>query len=163
MGSTFSPRVDPEGGISYEPLETRYVRMILEADKAPWQYNLLASGAHWVLLAGYLVIPGTFTSLQKSDTVHNTLSDNEAGEIILKSIQNPPLLALASVFFVVGLALLGRLYYEYRSNYIWLINRIFMYVTNVLSALPSVYSLILGSLTEITLLGQLFSIHPLVF
>ncbi|KAJ5875187.1 uncharacterized protein N7473_012534, partial [Penicillium subrubescens] len=106
IGSTFSPRVDPEGGISYEPLETRY------------QYNLLASGAHWVLLTGYLVIPGTFTSLQKSDTLHNTLSDNEAGEIILKSIQNPPLLALASVFFVVGLALLGRLYYKYRSNYI---------------------------------------------
>ncbi|KAJ5883440.1 uncharacterized protein N7473_010326 [Penicillium subrubescens] len=159
MGSTFSPRVDPEGGISYEPLETRYVRMILEADKAPWQYNLLASGAHWVLLAGYLVIPGTFTSLQKSDTLHNTLSDNEAGEIILKSIQNPPLLALASVFFVVGLALLGRLYYEYRSNYIWLINRIFMYVTNVLSALPSVPTLLNSSAGLLTTMVSLYTGH----
>lgn len=150
MASTFSPRVDPEGGTLYEPLETRYVRMILEADKAPWQYNLLASGAHWVLLAGYLVVPGTFTSLQKSDTLHNTLSDNEAGEIILKSIQNPPLLALASVFFVVGLGFLGWLYHDFRSNYIWLINRIFMCVMNAFSARPSMYSLIWESLADIT-------------
>jgi hypothetical protein len=53
---------------SYESLETRYVRMIVESDEIPWKYNVLASAANWILLAGYLVVPGTFTSLQKSDT-----------------------------------------------------------------------------------------------
>lgn len=129
MAPNFSPQVGhQQDRSSYEPLETCYVRMILEADKIPWQHNLLASGAHWVLLAGYLVVPGTFTSLQASATLHNTLSDNEAGEVILNRIQNPPLLALACVLFVVGLTLMGWLYHEYRSNYIWLINRIFMWV-----------------------------------
>lgn len=129
MAPTFSPQVGHQQDRStYESLETCYVRMILEADKIPWQHNLLASGAHWVLLAGYLVVPGTFTSLQASATLHNTLSDNEAGEAILNRIQNPPLLALACVFFVAGLTLMGWLYHEHRSNYIWLINRIFMWV-----------------------------------
>ncbi|KAJ6103455.1 hypothetical protein N7486_005882 [Penicillium sp. IBT 16267x] len=102
--------------LSYQSLRTRYVQMIMEADE--------------VLLAGYLVVPGTFTSLQKSNTVHNGLSDNEAGRLVLNTIQNPPLLALACIFFVVGLIVTGWLYYEYRGNYIWLTNRIFMCIAH---------------------------------
>ncbi|GAA93213.1 hypothetical protein AKAW_11325 [Aspergillus luchuensis IFO 4308] len=36
---------------------TRYIEMLLEVDHMPWVYNIIASVAHWVLLAGYLVIP----------------------------------------------------------------------------------------------------------
>ncbi|KAJ5159060.1 uncharacterized protein N7500_008711 [Penicillium coprophilum] len=93
-----------------------------------WQLSplvVLASIAHWILLAGYLVRPGTFTSLQKSDTIHNGLADNEAGEWILNTIQNPPLLATACVLFVSGLAIMSWLFWEYQGNYIWLTNRIF--------------------------------------
>lgn len=114
------------GGLVYEPFESSYVRMILEADGIAWQDNVLASTAHWILLAGYLVIPGTFTSLQKSDTVRNDLAENKTGEWILNTIQNPPLLAIACVLFISGLAIIGWLFWEYRGNYIWLINRIFM-------------------------------------
>ncbi|CAP80033.1 Pc12g04060 [Penicillium rubens Wisconsin 54-1255] len=71
-------------------------------------------------------VPGTFTSLQKSDTIHNGLADNEAGEWILNTIQNPPLLATACVLFVSGLAIMSWLFWEYRGNYIWLTNRIFV-------------------------------------
>lgn len=113
-------------GLAYEPFESSYVRMIVEADEIAWQDNILASAAHWILLAGYLVIPGTFTSLQKSDTIHTGLAENEAGEWILNTIQNPPLLATACVLFFSGLAIMGWLFREYRGNYIWLINRIFM-------------------------------------
>lgn len=113
-------------GLTYEPFESSYVRMILEADGVAWQDNALASTAHWILLAGYLVIPGTFTSLQKSDKIHNGLAENEAGKWILNTIQNPPLLATACVLFVSGLAIMAWLFWEFRRNYIWLINRIFM-------------------------------------
>jgi hypothetical protein len=146
MAPGVSIRVESRSNeLSYESLRTRYVQMIMEADEVPWQYNLLASAAHWVLLAGYLVVPGTFTSLQKSDTVHNGLSDNEAGKLVLNAIQNPPLLALACIFFVVGLIVMGWLYYEYRGNYIWLTNRIFMCIAHPSVGEPS-----------LTLLDQLF-------
>ncbi|KAJ5152440.1 hypothetical protein N7492_009720 [Penicillium capsulatum] len=126
-----------------EVLEQHYPtlrRETLEADEIPWQYNILASVAHWILLAGYLVIPGTFTSLQRSDADHNGLTNNKAGEAILNTIQNPPLLVLACIFFVAGLLTMGCLYWEHRSNYIWLINRIFM---------PTLLNALAGLLTTI--------------
>jgi hypothetical protein len=66
-----SPTSD-EPGISLTKanltIETEYVHMLLELDTIDWVYNFLSSFANWTLLAGYLVIPGTFTTLQKSDT-----------------------------------------------------------------------------------------------
>ncbi|KAJ5641198.1 hypothetical protein N7490_005198 [Penicillium lividum] len=126
MSTQLATREDQDDRLSYESLETRYVRMMVEADKIPWQYNVLASAAHWVLLAGYLVVPGTFTSLQTSKEVNSTLSNNEAGSLMLDTIKNPPLLAMAIFFFVTGIGIMGWLYWEYQSNYLWLINHIFM-------------------------------------
>ncbi|KAJ5951035.1 uncharacterized protein N7479_009448, partial [Penicillium vulpinum] len=74
------------------------------------EYNILASLAHWILLTGYLVIPGTFILLQKSDTLKQGLLKDKTGEAILNTIQNPPLLATAS------------LYWRFQQNYIWLVN-----------------------------------------
>ncbi|KAJ5084787.1 hypothetical protein NUU61_009366 [Penicillium alfredii] len=112
--------------ISHNIFVTRYVRMVVESDQIPWKHNVLASAAHWVLLAGYLVIPGTFTSLQKSDSLNGTLGSSEAGEVILKTIQNPPLLAMACVLFLLGSMAMGWLFWKYRDNYIWLLNRLFL-------------------------------------
>ncbi|KAJ5120838.1 uncharacterized protein N7515_010226 [Penicillium bovifimosum] len=134
-------------GLTYEPFESSYVRMIVEADEIAWQDNILASAAHWILLAGYLVVPGTFTSLQKSDTIHTGLAQNEAGEWILNTIQNPPLLATACVLFVSGLTIMGWLFREYRGNYIWLINRIFI---------PTLLNALAGFLTTIV---SLYTAH----
>ncbi|THC94181.1 hypothetical protein EYZ11_006322 [Aspergillus tanneri] len=47
-------------------IETRYIQLLLELDYIPWFYNVPAYTTNWLLLAGYLVIPGTFTSLQES-------------------------------------------------------------------------------------------------
>lgn len=108
--------------------QTRYIRMIIDSDQLPWEYNIIASLAHWVLLAGYLVIPGTFTSLQKSDTLKHGLIKDKTGEAILKTIQNPPLLATACLFFVIGCAIMSWLYWRFQNNYIWLVNKLFMWV-----------------------------------
>ncbi|CAP80028.1 Pc12g04010 [Penicillium rubens Wisconsin 54-1255] len=43
-------------GSTYEPFQSSYMRMIMKADGISWQDNVLASTAHWILLAGYLVI-----------------------------------------------------------------------------------------------------------
>ncbi|KAF3004649.1 hypothetical protein E8E15_000588 [Penicillium rubens] len=73
--------------------ETDYVRMLKEEAQMDFKYNITASAANWILLAGYLVIPGTFTSLQNSSQVESVLETNSAGRAVLKTIQNPPLLA----------------------------------------------------------------------
>ncbi|GLA44589.1 hypothetical protein AnigIFM63309_004210 [Aspergillus niger] len=59
--------------------QSRYIQMLLEVDHMPWIYNIIASVAHWVLLAGYLVIPGTFTSLQKSGKLMPVTMNAAAG------------------------------------------------------------------------------------
>lgn len=93
----------------------------------PWVYNVTASVANWVLLAGYLVVPGTFTSLQRSKKLEQALMDNGANKAVLNKIQNPPLLAIACLFFTTGAALLTWLCWKWRHNYIWLVSRVFMY------------------------------------
>lgn len=95
-------------------------------DEVPWYLNLLAEFAHWALLAGYLVIPGTFTSLQKSDTLEESLGKTKAGKVILNTIQNPPLVAIAVILFALGAVLIAWLFWERKANYIWLVNRLFM-------------------------------------
>ncbi|EDP47926.1 conserved hypothetical protein [Aspergillus fumigatus A1163] len=107
-------------------IETEYVRMLLELQDIHWLYNFMASLAAWMLLAGYLVIPGTFTSLQKSDTITNKVAQNEAEKAVLKTIQNPPLVAIAWVLLSIGVATMSFLFYRWRRNYLWLISRLFM-------------------------------------
>jgi hypothetical protein len=79
-----------------------------------------------VLLAGYLVIPGTFTSLKDSSSVEETLEKNSVGRVILSTIQNPPLLIFTYIFLVAGATVLAWLFTRYKANYSWLINKIFM-------------------------------------
>jgi hypothetical protein len=109
-------------------IETEYVRMLLELQDIHWLYNFMASLAAWMLLAGYLVIPGTFTSLQKSDSLTNKVAQNDAEKAILNTIQNPPLVAIAWALLGIGAAIMSFLFYRWRRNYLWLINRLFMYV-----------------------------------
>jgi hypothetical protein len=108
-------------------VETEYVRMLLELQNIHWMYNFTASLANWMLLAGYLVIPGTFTSLQKSDSITDKLTQNDAENAILKTIQNPPLVAIAWFLLGIGMGVISFLFYRWRKNYLWLINRLFMY------------------------------------
>lgn len=106
--------------------DTDYVRMLKEGDQINWKYGVFANLANWVLLAGYLVIPGTFTSLKKSTQVEETLQKNNTGRAVLHTIQNPPLLFFACFFFLGGAIALFLLSRKLKSNYPWLINKVFM-------------------------------------
>ncbi|KAE8334762.1 hypothetical protein BDV26DRAFT_287303 [Aspergillus bertholletiae] len=124
-------------------IETRYIQMLLE--DIPWFYSILADAAHWALLAGYLVVPGTFTSMQKSLTLNEDLKKTEAGQTILNTIQNPPLLAIACFLMVLGALLMFWLSWERRNNYIWLINKLFM--PTLLSALAGLVTTLVNIYT----------------
>lgn len=106
--------------------QSRYVAMLLELDEIPRRHNFYASLFTWLILAGYIVFPGTFTSLQSSDSVQEEASKTPAGKIILHTVQNASLLWVAGaccLFGVVGIALLWK---RWKRNYIWLVNRIFL-------------------------------------
>lgn len=107
--------------------DTGYVKMLKDEAQMEMGYNIRVSAANWALLAGYLVIPGTFTSLQKSTQVEDALSNNKAGRVVMRTIQNPPLLAIACMFFVgaiTAMYLLIRVR-KIRTCYTWLINKLF--------------------------------------
>ncbi|KAJ5752680.1 hypothetical protein N7520_009597 [Penicillium odoratum] len=107
--------------------ETPYAKMLREEEEMDFIFNVTVSAANWALLAGYLVVPGTFTSLQSSDQVEHVLQANKAGRTVLHTIQNPPLLSISCCLLLGGLAAFAWLLHfaKLRSNYIWLINRLF--------------------------------------
>lgn len=67
-------------------IETQYVNMLLAKYKIHAIYNALAGFFTWILLAGFILFPGTFTSLQKSQ-----LGIGTTGEEVLNAITHVPL------------------------------------------------------------------------
>jgi hypothetical protein len=106
--------------------DTLYTKMLKDEAQMDWRYNLCANAANWVLLAGYVIIPGTFTSLKKSSEVQDALQTNGAGRVVLKTIQNPPLLVISFLFLIAGSAMLGWLWVKFNTCYPWLINKTFL-------------------------------------
>jgi hypothetical protein len=122
---------------------TRYIDMLLGLDHVSPLHNILASLSVWILLAGYIVFPATFSKLQKGDldAKANTSIEKHA----LNTVRNVPLLYVAA--FACGLGVLGCLWlwWEHRKNYVWVINRIFMpallnSLAGLVSTLVNVYS-----------------------
>jgi hypothetical protein len=122
---------------------TRYIDMLLGLDTVSPLHNVLASLFVWILLAGYVVFPATFNSLQKSsyDAKANTALKAEA----LKTARNLPLLYVAAVACGVGIVGCLWLWWKHRGNYVWVVNRIFLpsllnSVAGLVSTLVNVYS-----------------------
>ncbi|KAH0498539.1 hypothetical protein TgHK011_005791 [Trichoderma gracile] len=121
---------------------SRYVQMLLQQDDIPLLHNILASVFVWLLLAGFLVFPGTFTSLQASvdkqgDDDDHTFS-KEAAKLIVKSIKNIPLLVIAIVMCAISAIGMLVLTMLHAKNYVWIVNKLFLPgMTNSLAGLVS--------------------------
>jgi hypothetical protein len=77
-------------------------RMIIESSEAPIWCNLAAAAAQWTVLAGFFILPGTFTSLKEQPQV---IGDSR----IASTVVNIPLIPLAGICYTVnitGLAIL---------------------------------------------------------
>ncbi|KAM6494887.1 hypothetical protein JOM56_009510 [Amanita muscaria] len=124
---------------------TRYMRMLLALDKIPRIHNLAASFFTWILLAGFVLFPGTFTSLRNSGL--NTTGSGIAGEvtnIVLNTINNVSLFVIAFLCCGIGAAGMSYLWWRWMKNYLWLVNKIFLpgmmnSLAGVISTLSSVY------------------------
>ncbi|KAB8070470.1 hypothetical protein BDV29DRAFT_194051 [Aspergillus leporis] len=129
---------------------TRYVKMLLDMEKIPILDNILAGGFSWILLAGYLVFPGTFTSLRKSTSFQETASSSEIGKTAYIAVQNVSLLGVAAACCCIGLFGSSWLCYRNRHNYVWLARKVFLPVlinsaTGLFNTLINVYTARAGS------------------
>ena len=101
---------------------TRYIEMLLQLDKIPKLHNFLASLFTWLLLAGYMILPGAFTSIRNS----RTLAAGNAGKVVVKAVQNLPLRVVGGLCFAAGTIGMFCLWWRWQVNYVWLINRIIL-------------------------------------
>lgn len=94
--------------------------MVLQSDGAPPIHNTLAALATWVIFAGFFLLPGAFTSLERSNFAH--------GAVVraLSPTRSVLLPVLAGVGYVAGAFGIYRLWGKYRCNYIWLSDHLIM-------------------------------------
>ncbi|KAK5467750.1 hypothetical protein LTS15_000723 [Exophiala xenobiotica] len=126
---------------------TRYMEMLLHLDEIPRMHNILASLGTWIILAGFLVVPGTFTTFKQSKAFQEADDNNgdEVAHAIVHSIANIGLLWFSGSFCVIGTAVCLWLWVWWRHNYVWLVNKIFMPVTlnsvaGLITTLVNVYT-----------------------
>ena len=110
--------------------ETEYMGMLLHQsqviEKRPY-WNILTAACTWILLAGFIVLPGTYTNFQNSSAIQAAQKDqSNVGNKILASIAHLGLLAVASVLCGLGILGIIGLWLKWRANYIWLINKVLL-------------------------------------
>lgn len=110
--------------------ETEYMQMLLHLDRIPRVYNFLAGLFTWILLASFLIIPGTFTSFKNSDMFKNIQDDedksNAVAKAIIQSAANVGLLWLSGAFCIIGGLGCLFLWARWRKNYVWIVNKVFL-------------------------------------
>ena len=77
-------------------------------------------------MAGFLIVPGTFTSVEKSRFLKEEAKQNAVANEVLEKVKHASLLWIAFSCCIVGGSGLLWLWWRYRKNYVWLINKIFM-------------------------------------
>jgi len=116
------------------------MNMLLDLDAVPRMHNLASSLFTWILLAGFVVLPATFTSIE--EVQEDGRSQIEVN--VLRVVKNLPVLVVAGVLCAIGVLGMLGLWWRWRDNYVWLVNRIFMpgtlnSLTGVVSTLVNVY------------------------
>lgn len=75
-----------------------------------------------------MIFPGTFTTIRSGKFDDDAASRGEVAERILEGVKNIPLLAIAATACGVGAAGMVFLWWRWRGNYVFIINRIFLFV-----------------------------------
>jgi len=134
----------PTAGIKRKPsANTRYMDMLLDLDSVPRWHNITVAICAWLLLAGFVIFPGTFTSIQNINPEADGYTDVERW--IVTHIRNLPLLVVAGVCCGIGALGMIGFWVRWRANYVWVCNRVFMpgafhALAGLLSTIINVYT-----------------------
>jgi len=91
--------------------------MLLALDTIPRLHNILASFFTWILLAGFVIFPGTFTSIQSLDTNSEVSASHTATEI-LHTVKHIDLLVIAGICCGIGAGGMVWLWWRWRENFV---------------------------------------------
>ena len=107
--------------------------MLMSLDRIPRLHNILVSVFVWVLLAGFVVVPGSFTSgARKQDGATVQIA---AAKLSLTPA-NTAAMVVGFVAIVAGTFGSAWLALRWRRNYIWLLNKLYMpLILNALAGL----------------------------
>ncbi|KAF8634751.1 hypothetical protein AX15_000717 [Amanita polypyramis BW_CC] len=122
---------------------TQYMNMLLAVDKIPPIHNIAASFFTWILLAGFVLFPGTFNSLRNSGSTSSNVTGQLANEV-LNVVNHVSLFVIAFLCCGIGTAGMGYLWWRWMNNYVWLVNKIFLpglfnSLAGLISTISSVY------------------------
>lgn len=106
--------------------QTQYVDLLVRLDEIPRWHNMLCAFCSWVLLAGYLVLPATFTKVQARVDGEIDGNGNVVTVFVAGAVKNVGLLWVAGVCCVIGAAGLVWLWVRWWWHYLWLLNRVFL-------------------------------------
>ncbi|KAF8443924.1 hypothetical protein L210DRAFT_3396118 [Boletus edulis BED1] len=117
--------------------QTRYVNMLLALDDISPIFNFLSAFFTWILLAGFVLLPGTFASFRNEPA-------GSAQSFILTVVNHISLFVIALVCACVGACGMIWLWWRWHGNYIWITNRIFIpgclnSIVGLISTLASIY------------------------
>ncbi|OAT10613.1 hypothetical protein BDBG_17388 [Blastomyces gilchristii SLH14081] len=105
---------------------TPYMTILLQAERIPILHNMLAAFFTWILLAGYLVFPGTFTSMRASSALQPGADKSVPTNMVAHVVQNTPLLWIAAICCLVGACGMFWLWKIWKDVLTWVINRLIM-------------------------------------
>jgi hypothetical protein len=103
---------------------TRYIQMLLDLDAVPKWHNIAVAISAWMLLAGFVIFPGTFTSIQSINEQNTDIGGLE--KWVLSRVRNLPLLVVAGICCGIGAIGMISFWVRWRRNYVWVCNRVFL-------------------------------------
>lgn len=109
-------------------IQTPWMQMCVEAYSASWPFTVSALGCGWLILAGFITFPNTFTSVTHSQTLKST----QGGRLVQQTVRNVPLLAVASVMSgigIVGSFVLWFIWRVKRDNPLWIYTNVLWFVS----------------------------------
>jgi len=118
----------------YSDSHTDYDKMILRMDKEikPYYFGL-AGFFSWLLLAGFLVSPTTYSSVRYLDAPKQT---GDIGKAVMHAVRNIPLIFIASFACIIAAVGLAWLWTRWHHNHIWIHRYLVMYVLPRFPASP---------------------------
>jgi hypothetical protein len=93
-----------------------YKDMLFEYDSIPFKFKLFATCSLWLLLFGFVLFSGTFT----------TFKPNPAEEALISKVENMPMFVFGILFCGASSCALLYLSRRWKKNWIWLVERILL-------------------------------------